>query len=273
MALIIKSKYNLYDGFVILHGSDTMSYTASALSFMFEHLAKPVILTGSQLPIGIIRTDGKENLITAIEIAAAKDENGNPLVPEVAIYFEYELYRGNRTLKYNSAHFDAFVSPNYHILAEAGVNIEYHQQYILKPLKGKLKVHSSLDNDVAILYLFPGISKKITEATLNIKGLKAIILVTFGSGNAPTEKWFLEALENAINKGILILNITQCPEGSVLQGKYETSRQLQKLGVISGADMTMEAAITKLMVLLGQNKKGSALKKLLQQNLRGELTN
>ena len=272
LAEIVAKKYNDYDGFVILHGSDTMSFTASALSFMFEHLAKPVILTGSQLPIGVIRTDGKENLITAIEIAAAKDKKGQPLVPEVAIYFEYELYRGNRTFKYNSAHFDAFVSPNYHILAEAGVNIEYHHQYIRPVQKGKLKVYRNLNNDVAILYLFPGISKKITEATLNIKGLKAIILVTFGSGNAPTDSWFLEAIEKAIEQGIVILNITQCPEGSVMQGKYETSRQLQKMGVVSGADMTMEAAITKLMVLLGQNKKGNALKKLLQQNLRGELS-
>lgn len=272
LAEIIEKKYNDYDGFVVLHGSDTMAYTASALSFMFENLAKPIILTGSQLPIGIIRTDGKENLVTAIEIAGAKDKKGNPLVPEVAIYFEYELYRGNRTFKYNSAHFDAFISPNYHVLAEAGVKIEYHHQYINKPGKGKLKVHKAFDNDVVILRLFPGISKKITESVLHIAGLKAVIILTFGSGNAPTDKWFIEALQAVIKKGVLILNITQCLEGEVIQGKYETSTMLEKIGVVSGSDMTLEAAVTKLMLLLGENYKHASLKKMLQSNLRGEMT-
>ena len=272
LAETIEKNYSLFDGFVILHGSDTMSYTASALSFMLENLNKPVILTGSQLPIGVIRTDGKENLITAIEIAAAKNEKGQPKVPEVCIYFEYELFRGNRTLKYNSAHFDAFVSPNYPVLAEAGVNIEYKTDAIHKNLSKKLKVHKILDNDIAILPIFPGMSKKITTSILTTEGTKAIILQTFGAGNAPTDKWFVSAIEQAVQKGILMLNVTQCPEGSVLQGKYETSAQLLKAGVIGGADMTLEAAITKLMFLLGQKKSLSETKILLRKNLRGELS-
>jgi L-asparaginase len=271
LAKIIKDNYSKYDGFVILHGSDTMSFTASALSFMLENLNKPVILTGSQLPIGIIRTDGKENLITAIEIAGSKVK-GKPAVNEVCIYFEYKLYRGNRTFKYNSSHFDAFKSPNYPALAEAGVNIQYNQSALLKSTTKSLKVHTHMDNDIAVLKLFPGISKKITSAIINAPGIKAIILETFGAGNTTTQEWFTNELKKAIAKGIVILNITQCLEGRVIQGMYETSSHLKKMGVIGGADMTFESAITKLMFLLGQKLNNTQLKKQLLANLRGELT-
>lgn len=269
---IIEKNYTTYDGFVVLHGSDTMAYTASALSFMLENLSKPVILTGSQLPIGIIRTDGKENLITAIEIAAAKNKQGKALVPEVAVYFEYELYRGNRTLKYNSEHFDAFQSPNYPVLAEAGVQLTYNHNYIAKAATKKLSVHKNLENDIVVLNLFPGISKKITETILHTAGIKAVVLHSFGAGNAPTDDWFIELLKQAIDKGIIIYNVTQCLEGRVIQGKYETSSRLEKIGVVSGEDITLEAAITKLMFLLGQKLPASKLKTLLSQNLRGEIS-
>lgn len=271
LAETIKENYNRFDGFVILHGSDTMSFTASALSFMLENLNKPVVLTGSQLPIGIIRTDGKENLITAIEIAGAREKN-KPVVNEVCIYFEYKLYRGNRTFKYNSQHFDAFKSPNYPALAEAGVNISYNKNALLKPGKKALKVHTQLNNDIAILKLFPGISKKITSAILNSPGLKAVIIETFGAGNASTQEWFTSELKNAISKGIIVLNITQCLEGKVIQGMYETSSHLKKIGVVGGSDLTFESAVTKLMFLMGQKLSNKQIVKQLTTNLRGEMS-
>jgi L-asparaginase len=271
LAKKIQKNYSKYDGFVILHGSDTMGFTASALSFMLENLGKPVVLTGSQLPIGIIRTDGKENLITAIEIAAAK-KNGNPVVTEVCIYFEYKLYRGNRTFKHNSAHFDAFKSPNYPSLAEAGVNIQYNHNALLKPNGKKLEVHTKLSNEILVLKLFPGLNQRMIESILQTKNIKAIILETFGAGNCSTQEWFTVALKKAIDKGIIILNITQCREGRVIQGMYETSSHLKKMGVTGGADLTFESAVTKLMFLLGQKLSNEKIKKLLQKDLRGELT-
>jgi L-asparaginase len=274
IAKILEKNYADFDGFVILHGSDTMAYTASALSFMLENLSKPVILTGSQLPIGTIRTDGKENLITAIEIAAKKRKD-LPVVTEVAIYFEYQLYRGNRTYKYNAEHFDAFDSPNYPILAKAGININF-DFHALKKIKQEdikpLVVHTELDNSVAIIKFFPGLSNIIVEGVLKIEGLKAVILETFGSGNAPIDARLFELLKWANEKGIVLLNISQCKGGGVNQGKYETSAKLKEIGVISGADMTTEAAVTKLMFLLGQNLIKKELETQLIKSLRGELT-
>ncbi len=271
LAQLIAQHYDHYDGFVILHGTDTMSYTASALSFLLENLAKPVILTGSQLPINTIRTDGKENLITAIEIAAAT-ENGAPVVPEVAIYFEYKLYRGNRTRKYNADHFDAFHSPNYSILAEAGVNIHYDRHAIARPSDKPLIVHSDLGLDVGTLRLYPGISQPFVESVLSIPGLRGLVLETFGSGNGPSDRWFIEALKRAVERGLIILNVTQCSAGCVEMGRYSTSSGLLDAGLISGRDITTEAAIAKLMFLLGTGKSNSEIKSMLRQALAGEMT-
>lgn len=271
LVTVIEKKYENYQGFVILHGTDTMAYTASALSFMLENLNKPVILTGSQLPLGIIRTDGRDNLINSIEIALAV-KDGIPIVPEVAIYFENKLLRGNRTTKTNAVNFSAFISGNYPSLAEIGVRIKYNYNFINWTNSKKLKVHKDLDYNVAILKLFPGISPHIVSSTLNTPNLKALILESFGSGNAPTNKWFIKQLENAIKRNIIIFNVTQCKEGSVEIGKYETSIDLGRIGVIGGFDITTETAIAKLMYLLGTKLNSEKIKKLLITSLRGEIT-
>jgi len=271
LAAVIEEKYEDYDGFVVLHGSDTMAYTASALSFMLENLNKPVIFTGSQLPIGMVRTDGRENFINSIEIAAAKEVD-TPVVPEVAICFENKLYRANRTSKLNAENFKAFVSGNYPLLGEVGVHIKYHHNLIMKPNFKKLRVLKSLDENIAILKLFPGISQHAVESILNTKGLRAVILETFGAGNAPTVQWFLDLLQHAVERGIVVFNVTQCKGGAVDMEKYETGAGLSKIGVIGGSDITTESAVTKLMYLLGCGYSTESVKQLLQTSLRGEMT-
>ncbi|PKP10263.1 MAG: L-asparaginase 1 [Bacteroidetes bacterium HGW-Bacteroidetes-4] len=271
LAELIEKNYEQYDGFVILHGTDTMSYSASALSFLLENLGKPVIFTGSQLPIGTLRTDGKENFISAIEIAAAR-KNQQPLVPEVCIFFENKLYRGTRTTKHNADYFDAFRSYNYPELAKAGINITYNYSAIHYPvIKRELKVYHKLDPNVAILKLFPGITPEVVEAITNMKNLKGIILESFGSGNAPTHEWFIEKIRQAVQRGVVVLNVTQCSAGSVDMGVYETSLGLMEAGVLSGKDITTEAAVTKLMFLLGQHYNKEEIKEYLSKSLRGEI--
>ena len=271
LANTIEQAYTKYDGFVILHGSDTMAYTASALSFMLENLNKPVILTGSQLPSGVPRTDAKENLITAIEIASSC-RDGIPEVPEVAVYFEYQLYRGNRTHKANADHFEAFVSANYPPLAEAGVYLKFNRRYCRKANKESLQVHSKMNANITVIKLFPGITKASVQAILNQDKTEAVLLETFGSGNAPTSKWFLDEIEAAINKGLLILNVSQCMGGSVDLGRYETSKRLKDMGVLSAYDMSFESALTKLMFVLGYTKSKEKRIALLSANLQGEMT-
>jgi L-asparaginase len=272
MATIIEDNYNSFDGFVVLHGTDTMSYSASALSFMLENLGKPVILTGSQLPIGVLRTDGKENLITAIEIAASRND-GNPTVPEVCIYFDNKLLRGNRTTKISAEHFDAFSSPNYPSLAEAGLHIRFNTNLINYPAKNsRLVVHKKFDNNIAVLKLFPGLNPNFIKSVVSTPGLKALIIETFGSGNAPTYKWFIEELKTFLDKGGIILNITQCHGGSVEMGLYETSREMLKAGVLSGKDITSEASVTKLMHLLGTISDRKQLISSINRSLAGEMT-
>ncbi|MTI28049.1 asparaginase, partial [Fulvivirga kasyanovii] len=269
---IIFENYNDFHGFVVLHGTDTMAFTASALSFMLENLGKPVIFTGAQLPISSLRSDARENLITALEIASSKSE-GRPLVPEVCIYFDYVLLRGNRSKKVQSLHFDAFESENYPTMAESGVVINYNTPAI-RQIEGDkpLALHSKFDPRVVILKLYPGITREAVKAILDIEGLRGVVLETFGSGNAPTSAWFIDLIKEAIDKGIIILNVSQCPGGRVIQGRYDTSQQLNELGVIEGADLTLEAAITKLMMVLGEEEDQVQIKKRLIEPICGELT-
>jgi L-asparaginase len=270
IAQLIFENHFAQDGFVVLHGTDTMAFTASALSFMLQGLSKPVIFTGAQLPISETRSDARENLITALEIAAAKSD-GKATVPEVCIYFDDELLRGSRSKKVESMHFDAFESENYPPLAKAGVKIDFNSRVINQP-GADLKLLSKLDPSIAILKLFPGITMSTVTAVMNIPGLKAIVLETFGAGNAPTSPEFLKLLSDGIKKGVIILNISQCPGGMVVQGKYETSKDLQEIGVLSGGDMTTESAVTKLMVLLGEYG-SEKTKRLIGVSLAGEITN
>jgi L-asparaginase len=272
LARIIKENFEIYDAFVILHGTDTMAYTASALSFLLENLSKPVILTGAQLPIGIARTDARENLITALEIASAKI-NGRPVVPEVAIYFNSYLLRGNRAKKKESSQFNAFRSENYPALAEVGVTIDFNFPFIL-PYRPDLPLilHEKLDEQVVILKLFPGINQKVIHNILTTNGLRGVVLETYGAGNAPSDEWFLEELQQASDAGVVIFNVSQCDGGRVLQGHYQTSSKLKAIGVVSGSDITTEAAITKMMFLLGQETEPERVKYRLENNICGELS-
>ncbi|MAO07865.1 MAG: L-asparaginase 1 [Alteromonas sp.] len=272
LAHIIETHYEDYDGFVVLHGSDTMSYTASALSFMLEDLTKPVIFTGSQLPIGDLRTDAKENLITSIQIAATQ-ERGAPKVQEVGLYFEYKLYRANRTTKINAEHFEAFASLNYPALAESGVHLVFNETALLRPRASmKVQVHKKMETQILLIKMFPGLHETMLKHLLSFKGLKGVILETFGSGNVTNESWFIEMISEIISRGIPVVNVTQCSGGSVAMGLYETSVDLKRIGVISGKDITTEAALAKMMYLLGREYAQEDFKNYFEIPLRGEIS-
>lgn len=272
IARTIDENYYNYDGFVVLHGSDTMSYTASALSFMFENLTKPIIFTGSQLPIGDLRTDAKENLITSIQIAGLQ-KNGHPVISEVGLYFEYKLYRANRTTKINAEHFQAFSSMNHPPLVESGVYLSVNYNALWKPNRRQpTKLHSSFNDEVLILKIFPGISESTIRHILSKENLKGVVLETYGSGNAPSAPWFVNLLKEKIAEGLCIVNVTQCIAGSVMMGQYETSEKLKKIGLVSGKDITTEAAVAKLMYLLGKDLSPKVFKTIFETSLRGEMS-
>jgi len=268
---IIEENYDDFDGFVVLHGSDTMSYSASALSFMLENLSKPVVFTGSQLPIGDLRTDAKENLITAIQIACLK-ENGKSVIQEVCLYFEYKLYRGNRTTKINAEHFEAFESTNYPPLVESGVHLKVRNDLLLPKTNKKINFHKTFDNNIVILKLFPSLTQNVLHTIISIPGLKGIVMETYGAGNTTMEEWFISTLEKAIQSGIQIVNVTQCIGGEVIMGKYENSSALKRIGVISGKDITTESAVTKLMFMLGRNVLPNVFKTIFETSIRGEIS-
>lgn len=271
IAELIEEHYEAYDGFVVLHGSDTMSYSASALSFMFENLGKPVIFTGSQLPIGDLRTDAKENLITSIQIAGLQ-RNGRPLISEVGLYFEYKLYRANRTTKANAEHFQAFASPNYPPLVQSGVHLDVNEAALWKrPSRRKMQLHKTLEDRIALVKLYPGINKDLLEHLFSKEDLRGIVLETYGTGNAPTEAWFVDLLKKTLSRGLVIVNVTQCMGGSVNMGQYETSSQLKRLGVVSGKDITTEAAVAKMMYLLARNLSPKVFKTIFETSIRGEM--
>lgn len=275
LARLIDENYGRYDGFVILHGTDTMAYSASALSFMLENLEKPVIFTGSQLPIGMLRTDGRENLISAIEIASARDGQGRPMVPEVCVFFDSQLYRGNRTIKYNAENFRAFRSANCPVLAEAGIHIKYNTPIIAYPEKWgkKLKIHTDFDNSVAVLKIFPGMGRRFVEPVFRTEGLRAVVLETFGSGNSMTDEWFLSAVRDFTSRGGIVVNVTQCQAGSVDMGAYANGAVLSEAGAVSGYDITTESALTKLFLLMGQYSDNEEVKRNFGVNVRGEISN
>ena len=274
LATLIRDRYDEYDGFVVLHGTDTMAYSASALSFMLENLAKPVVFTGSQLPIGVPRTDGKENLISAVEIAAAKDSLGHPLVPEVCIFFDSQLLRGNRSTKVSSEEFRAFRSPNYPALAEAGINIKYNRRSILVPdsWTEQLMVSTELDTSVSILKVHPGITRQVVRNILLGPETRAVILETYGSGNAPSSQWFVDIVKEAAGMGKVLMNVTQCMSGTVNMDIYATGKALEKAGVVSGRDITTEGALAKLFFLMGKSGDNEWVKARLGDNLKGEIS-
>lgn len=274
LARLIKEKYEDYDGFIILHGTDTMSYSASALSFMLDGLTKPVIFTGSQLPIGVPRTDGKENLISAVEIASAKDEEGHPAVPEVCVCFDSLLMRGNRSTKVNSEVFRAFQSPNFPPLAEAGINIRYNNEYIRKPNDWyqSMTINTELDTRVSILKIHPGITPEVVRNILCGKDTRAIIMETYGSGNAPTRDWFLDIVKESSAMNKIIVNVTQCLAGTVNMNIYANGKALERAGVIDGYDSTTESALAKLFYLMGKSRDNEWVKAMMSRNLKGEIS-